>query len=63
MRTSQWKTHCEELTRQFEAERLEYAEQIFVKERDTDEFSEKFIEASAGGGMGQLVERGSYGQE
>ena len=34
MQALQWKIHCDELTQQFEAERLEYAEQISVKERD-----------------------------
>ena len=46
MQTSQWKIHCDELTQQFEAERLEHVEQISGMERDTDDLSSKFIEAS-----------------
>ena len=41
-----WKIHCDELTEQFNAERLELTQQISDKERDIDDLSAKFIEAS-----------------
>ena len=46
MQASQWKTHCDELTQQFEAERLEHVENISGMERDIDDLSSKFTEAS-----------------
>ena len=46
LQAERWKIHCDELNHQFEAERLELTEEISLKERDIDELSAKFIEAS-----------------
>ena len=39
MQASQWKIHCDQLTQQFETERLERAENISGMERDLDDLS------------------------
>ena len=46
LQASQWKIHCDELTEQFNAERLKPTQKISEKERDMDDPSAKFIEAS-----------------
>ena len=46
MQASQWKSHCEELTQQYEAQVAQDAERISEMERDLDDLSSKFIEAS-----------------
>ena len=61
MQASQWQTHCDQLTQQCDAEMAEYAEKVSEMERDLDELSAKYIEASAeAGAMGYLVARGIY---
>ena len=41
-----WKTHCDELTQQCDAGMAEYAERVSEMERDMDELTAKYIEAS-----------------
>ena len=46
MQASQWKIHCEELTQQCDAETARYAERISEMERDLEDVSSRYIEAS-----------------
>ena len=46
MQASQWKIHCDELTQQCDAETARDAEKVSEMERDLDDLSSKFIEAS-----------------
>ena len=46
LQASQWQTHCDKLTQQYDAEMAECAEKVAEMERDLDELSAKCIEAS-----------------
>ena len=46
MQASQWKSHCEELTQHYDAQVALDAERISEMERDLDDLSSKFIDAS-----------------
>ena len=46
MQASQWKSHCEELTQHYDAQVALDAERISEMERDLDDVSSKFIDAS-----------------
>ena len=46
MQASQWQTHCGQVTQQYDAEMAECAEKVSKMERDLDELSAKYIEAS-----------------
>ena len=46
MQASQWKSHCEELTQHYDAQVAQDAERISEMERNLDDVSSKFIEAS-----------------
>ena len=46
MQASQWKSHCEELTQHYDAQVAQDAERISEMERDLDDLSSKFIDAS-----------------
>ena len=43
---SQWQTHCDQLTQQYDAGMASYAERVADLERDMDELTGKYIEAS-----------------
>ena len=43
---SQWQTHCDQLTQQYDAGMASYAERVAELERDMDELTGKYIEAS-----------------